>query len=103
MVNPNTQTSNLKNNPINQDMQEAAGKMGADFNTNVVTNEHYEIIEIVVGELRKSYLRGVEVCKKTCLCYIKQKAEVVIVILSVILKISTYIKHKRLFRILIRQ
>jgi len=71
MVPPNTQTGNLKSNPINQDMQEAAEKVGVDFNINVVTNEHYEIIEIVVGELLKSCLKGVEVCKKTCFCPIK--------------------------------
>jgi nickel-dependent lactate racemase len=59
-------------------MQEAAEKVGVDFNINVVTNEHHEIIEIVAGELYKSWLRGIEVCKKIYLCPIEKKAEVVI-------------------------
>jgi len=78
MVHPNARSGNLKDNPVHQEMQEAAEKVGIDFNINVVTNEHHKIIEIVAGELYKSWLKGVEVCKKTYLCPIKQKAEVVI-------------------------
>ena len=78
MVHPNARSGNLQDNPVHQEMQEAAEKVGVDFNLNVVTNEHHEIVEIVAGELRKSWLKGVEVCKKLYLCPIKQKAEVVI-------------------------
>jgi len=78
MVYPNARAGNLKGNPVHQEMQEAAEKVGVDFNINVVTNEHHEIIEIVAGELYESWLRGVKVCKKIYLCPIKQKADVVI-------------------------
>jgi len=78
MVHHNARAGNLKGNPVHQEMQEAAEKVGVDFNINVVTNEHHEIIEIVAGELYRSWLRGVEVCKKIYLCPIKEKAEVVI-------------------------
>jgi nickel-dependent lactate racemase len=78
MVHHNARAGSLKGNPVHQEMQEAAEKVGVDFNINVVTNEHHEIIEIVAGELYKSWLRGAEVCKKIYLCHIKQKAEVVI-------------------------
>ena len=78
MVHPNARSGNLKDNPVHQEMQEAAEKVGVDFNINVVTNEHHEIIEIVAGGLYKSWLKGVEVCKKTYLCSIKQKADIVI-------------------------
>ncbi|MBA7606300.1 Lactate racemase [subsurface metagenome] len=78
MVHHNARAGNFKGNPVHEEMQEAAEKVGVDFNINVVTNEHHEIIEIVAGELYKSWLRGVEVCKKIYLCPIKQKAEVVI-------------------------
>ena len=78
MVHSDSQAGNLKGNPVHQEMQEAAEKVGVDFNINVVTNEHHEIIEIVAGELYKSWLKGVEVCKKTYLYPIKQKAKVVI-------------------------
>ena len=49
MVSSDSRAGNLKGNPVHQEMQEAAEKVGVDFNINVVTNEHYEIIEIVAG------------------------------------------------------
>ena len=79
MVHLNARAANLKNNPVHEEMQEAAEKVGVDFNINVVTDEKHNIVEIVAGELLKSWLKGVEVCKKTYLYSIKQKAEVVIV------------------------
>jgi len=59
-------------------MQEAAEKVGVDFNINVVTDEHHQIIEIVAGELLASWQQGVETCKQIYLCPIEKKAEVVI-------------------------
>jgi len=78
MVHPNARSGNLEDNPVHEEMQEAAEKVGVDFNINVVTDENHKIIEIVAGELSKSWLKGVEVCKKTYFCPIKQKAEVII-------------------------
>lgn len=78
MVYPDSRAGNLKGNPVHEEMQEAAEKVGVDFNINVVTDENHKIVEIVAGELYKSWLRGIEVCKKIYLCPIKQKAEVVI-------------------------
>jgi nickel-dependent lactate racemase len=79
MTHPNARAGNLRGNPVHKEMQEAAEKVGVDFNINVVTNENHKIIEIVAGGLFESWQRGVEVCKKIFLCPIKQKAEVVIV------------------------
>ncbi|MEA2022051.1 MAG: nickel-dependent lactate racemase [Candidatus Caldatribacteriota bacterium] len=78
MIHPDTRAGNLKGNPVHEEMQEAAEKVGVDFNINVVTDENHQIIEIVAGELYTSWQQGVEVCKKTYLCPIKRKAEVVI-------------------------
>ncbi len=78
MVYHNARAGNLKGNPVHQEMQEAAEKVGVDFNINVVTDENHKIVEIVAGELLTSWQYGVEVCKKIYLCPIKKKAEVVI-------------------------
>jgi nickel-dependent lactate racemase len=78
MVYPDSRAGNLKGNPVHQEMQEAAEKVGVNFNINVITDENHQIVEIVAGELYKSWRQGVEVCKKIYLCPIKQKAEVVI-------------------------
>ncbi|MBA7516073.1 Lactate racemase [subsurface metagenome] len=78
MVHPNARAGNLKDNPVHEEMQEAAEKVGVDFNINVVTDENHQIVEIVAGELLTSWWQGVEVCKKIYLCPIEKKAEVVI-------------------------
>jgi len=78
MVYPDARAGNLKGNPVHEEMQEAAEKVGVDFNINVVTDENHKIIEIVAGELLTSWQYGVEVCKQIYICPIKKKAEVVI-------------------------
>ena len=78
MVYHNARAGNLKGNPVHQEMQEAAEKVGVDFNINVVTDENHKIVEMVAGELLTSWQYGVEVCKQIYICPIKKKAEVVI-------------------------
>jgi len=78
MAHPDARAGNLKGNPVHEEMQEAAGKVGVDFNINVITDEHHQIIEIVAGELSSSWQQGVEMCKKTYLCPIPHKADIVI-------------------------
>jgi len=78
MVHPNARSGNLKDNPVHQEMQEAAEKVGVDFNINVITDEHSEIIEIVAGELLASWQQGVDICKQIYICPIEKKADVVI-------------------------
>ncbi|GAH26693.1 unnamed protein product [marine sediment metagenome] len=78
MVYHDARAGNLKGNPVHQEMQEAAEKVGVDFNINVVTDENHKIVEIVAGELLTSWRQGVEVCKQIYICPIKKKAEVVI-------------------------
>ncbi|MGB6371517.1 MAG: nickel-dependent lactate racemase [Atribacterota bacterium] len=78
MLHHDARAGNLKGNPVHEEMQEAAEKVGVDFNINVVTDENHQIIEIMAGELLASWLKGVEVCKKTYFYPIKHKAEVVI-------------------------
>jgi len=78
MVHPDARAGNLKGNPVHEEMQEAAEKVGVDFNINVITDENHKIVEIVAGELLTSWRHGVEVCKKIYLCPIEKKADVVI-------------------------
>ena len=78
MVHPNARAGNLKSNPVHEEMQEAAEKVGVDFNINVVTDENHKIVEMVAGELLASWLQGVEVCKQIYICPIEKKADIVI-------------------------
>ena len=78
MVHSNARGGNLKDNPVHEEMQEGAEKVGVDFNINVVTDGNNNIVEIVAGELLSSWQKGVDICKKIYFCSIKEKAEVVI-------------------------
>jgi len=78
MVHHDARAGNFKSNPVHQEMQEAAEKVGVDFNINVVTDENHKIVKIVAGELLTSWRQGVEVCKKIYLCSIEKKADIVI-------------------------
>jgi nickel-dependent lactate racemase len=78
MTHPNARAGNLRGNPVHEEMQEAAEKVGVDFNINIVINENHKIIEIVAGGLFESWQKGVEVGKKIYFYPIKKRAEVVI-------------------------
>jgi len=78
MVHLNARAGNLKGNPVDEEMQEAAEKVGVDFNINVITDENRQIVEIVAGELLASWQQGVEISRQIYLYPIKKKAEVVI-------------------------
>ena len=78
MVSSDSRAGNLKGNPVHQEMQEAAEKVGVDFNINVVTDENHKIVEIVAGELLTSWQQGVEICKQIYICPIEKKADIVI-------------------------
>ena len=78
MIHPNSRAGNLKDNPVHEEMQEAAEKVGVDFNINVVINENHKIVEIVAGGLFESWQKGVEVGKNIYFYPIKKRAEVVI-------------------------
>jgi len=64
MVHPNARGGNLRGNPVHEEMQEGAEKVGVDFNINVVTDGNNNIVKIVAGELLSSWQKGVDICKK---------------------------------------
>ena len=78
MTHPDARAGNLRRNPVHEEMQEAAEKVGVDFNINVVINENHKIVEIVAGGLFESWQKGVEMGKKIYFYPIKKRAEVVI-------------------------
>jgi nickel-dependent lactate racemase len=97
MVYSDSRAGNLKGNPVHQEMQEAAEKVGVDFNINVVTDENHQIVAIVAGELFTSWQQGVEICKQIYICPIEKKADVVIASTGGYPKdINVYQAHKAL-------
>ncbi len=77
MVHSKAATGNLIDNPVHEEMLEAALKVNVDFNINTITDEDSNIIDIVAGELHESWSKGVEICKNTYIAPIKEKADAV--------------------------
>lgn len=78
MVHPKAMTANLIGNPVHEEMMEAAGKVIVNFNINAITDEDGNIVDIVAGALTESWLEGVEICRRSYICSIPEKADVVI-------------------------
>jgi len=82
MVHPKAFTGSLIGNPVNEEMIESAQRVGVDFgifNINVVTDEHYDIVDIVAGDIKLSWDEGVKICRETYFSPIKGRADVVFV------------------------
>ncbi len=77
MLHPNAVAANIEGNPVHEEMMEAAQKVKVDFNINAITDENGNIINIVAGALTESWLQGVEICRDTYICSIREKADVV--------------------------
>ncbi len=79
MVHPRAFKGNLDDNPVHNEMLEAAEKVGVDFIINVVTDQNGDIIGIVAGDLKESWKKGLDICQHAHFCPIRKKADVVIV------------------------
>ncbi|TDO94845.1 nickel-dependent lactate racemase [Halanaerobium saccharolyticum] len=69
----------LKNNPISQEMFEAAEKVGVDFILNVVTNSRREIVQVVGGDYRQAWEAGIAKSAEMYHLSLAEKAEAAIV------------------------
>lgn len=64
ITNPNVRPGILENNPVHQDMEEAAKLVGLDFIVNVIYNSKEEVCGVVAGEPFQAWYKGVEVAHK---------------------------------------
>ncbi|MFW6266531.1 MAG: nickel-dependent lactate racemase [Halanaerobiales bacterium] len=69
----------LSDNPVNNEMMEAAEKVGVDFILNIVTNSQKEIVEVVAGDYEKAWLKGTKISAKMYHIPINKKADITIV------------------------
>ncbi|GAB6100520.1 nickel-dependent lactate racemase [Halanaerocella petrolearia] len=79
MVNLIGDLPSIEENPISQEMIEGANKVGVDFILNVVTNSKKEIVEVVAGDLEKTWLKGTRTSAKMYHVPLEEKADVAIV------------------------
>jgi len=79
MVRVMAENPSLAENPINQEMFEAAEMLGVDFIINVVTNSSRKIVKVVSGELRKAWEAGIDISAEMYHVEIEEKADAAVV------------------------
>ncbi len=79
MVDPRCHAGNLDDNPLRQDLEQAAQIVGVDFIVNVVLDEHKQIVKAVAGDLVKAHREGCKFLDKMYLKELDERADIVIV------------------------
>ena len=79
MVQPEACAGNLRNNPLRDDLEEAAAICGVDYIVNVVLDEHKEIIRAVAGHLVEAHREGCRFLDTLYGTPIPKRADLVIV------------------------
>lgn len=76
-----TEIGKLKNNPIHDEMLEAAHRVASTkpfFILNVIRNSKKEIVDIVAGNFEKAFFAGIKIAQELYSVSVSQKAEVII-------------------------
>jgi nickel-dependent lactate racemase len=79
LFDPNAKTGMLAENPVHQDMVEAAAMAKVDFVLNVVMNSKLEIVKAFAGDLEQVFSEGVKLVDDMYRVQVNQRAEIVIV------------------------
>lgn len=79
MVDERAHAGNIIDNPIRQDIEEAAAVCGIDFILNVVLDEHKNIIHAVAGDVTQAHRAGCAFLDSLYQVEIPERADIVIV------------------------
>jgi len=79
LLHPKARTGVLEENPVHQDMVEAAKLAKVDFILNVVTNSKQEIVQAFAGDMEQAFNEGVKTVDEMYKVPIEQRADVVVV------------------------
>ncbi|MHA1270012.1 MAG: nickel-dependent lactate racemase [Candidatus Helarchaeota archaeon] len=78
MVDKNSKTGNLDNNPVHLDMLEVSKIVGADFVINVIKTVDNQIIDIKTGALNDAFLEAVKLYDQNYRIKLNSKADMII-------------------------
>jgi nickel-dependent lactate racemase len=79
LLHPKARTSILDENPIHEDMVEAAKLAKVDFILNAVVNSRGEVVKAFAGDLEEAFYKGVKLVKDMCKVSIDRRADVVVI------------------------
>ncbi len=79
LLNPKARAGVLYNNPVHEDMTEAAKLAKVDFILNVVTNSKNEIVKAFAGDLEQAFLEATKLVDEMYRVSVDRRADVVVV------------------------
>jgi len=79
LLDPNARTGILSDNPVHQDMVEAAAMARVDFALNVVMNSKNQIVKAFAGELDRVFSEGIKLFDEMYRIQVERRADIVVV------------------------
>jgi nickel-dependent lactate racemase len=79
LLHPKAATGVLNENPVHEDMMEAAKLVNVDFILNIVTNSKNELIRAFAGDIEQAFLEGTKIVDEMFKVSIDKRASIVIV------------------------
>ncbi len=79
LLHANARTGNLEDNPVHQDMTEAARLAKVDFILNIVQNKKGEIVKAFAGDLEEAFLEAVKLVNEMYQITIERRADILVV------------------------
>jgi nickel-dependent lactate racemase len=79
MLHPKASTGVLDENPVHEDMTEAAKLAKVDFNLNVATNSKNDVVKAFAGDLEQAFLEGTKLVDEMYKVPLEQRANIVVV------------------------
>jgi nickel-dependent lactate racemase len=79
MLNTNAKTGILEDNPVHQDMTEAARLAKVDFIVNIVENSKGQIVRAFAGDLEQAFLEAVKLVDEMYRVKVDRRADIVVV------------------------
>ena len=78
LLDANARTGVLENNPVHEDMTEAARLAKVDFILNVVTNSKGEIVKAFAGDLEQAFLEATKLVDEMYRVPVERRADIVV-------------------------
>jgi len=79
LLHPKAVTGVLEENPVHEDMMEAARLAKVNFILNIVTNSKEELVQAFAGDLEQAFLEGTKLVDKMYKIPIEKRANIVVV------------------------
>ncbi len=79
LLHANARTGNLEDNPVHQDMIEAAKLAKVDFILNVVENKKGEIVKAFAGDLEQAFMEAVKLVDEMYRVTLDRRADIMVV------------------------